>query len=549
MNTTFLSANTYRALFGLLAVVYVTGLFVPLMDNDSAHHADIALRMYLTGDFVNLVDHGTDYLDKPHLHFWLAALSYHVFGVTSFAYKFPSFLFTLLGIYATYRLGSTLYNKEVGRLAALIVSSSFAFILANNDVRMDAILTSSIVFATWQLADWVNTRRLVNVAGAALGLALGFCTKGHIAVATPAAAAFFYILYKKDWKSFYNGQLLLIIAFFFLFISPVVYCYYLQYDLHPEKVVRGRSGISGVKFILWQQNVERFEGESFGSDRKNDYFFFLHSFLWAFAPWSLLGFAAYFSRLKSFVTRRYEWLTISTFTLVLAIISLSGFKLPHYLNITFPVASVFTASYLLHHRGNPVLLKRFAVTQAIVCTLLLLLAGLVNAWAFPLHNIGAIIGFLGLLAAGYFLLKSVRGKLQQVVVASAVTIMTVFFLLNANFYPQLLTYQAGNELAATVNKEIGAENLYFYNTQSWSLNFYTRRLTQPFSDSLLDTGKKVWVVTMKATEGEIKERYQTGRQYRRKDYEITRLKGDFLNPATRDSALDQMVITEVLGRK
>ena len=54
------------------------------MDNDSAHHATIALRMHLTGDYVNLIDNENDYLDKPHLHFWLCALSYKIFGVTTF---------------------------------------------------------------------------------------------------------------------------------------------------------------------------------------------------------------------------------------------------------------------------------------------------------------------------------------------------------------------------------------------------------------------------------------------------------------------------------
>ena len=214
MQPTVLSRSQYAVLFFLLGVVYLIGLFVPLMDNDSAHHADIALRMYLTGDYVNLIDHGEDYLDKPHLHFWLSALSYSVFGVTGFAYKLPSFLFTILGTYSTFRLGKSLYNSEAGRLAALMVASAFAYILANNDVRMDAILTASIVFATWQLVDWVNQKKLLNAVGAALGLALGFCTKGHIAVFTPAVEILFYILYKRDWRSFFHWQLLVLLAAF-----------------------------------------------------------------------------------------------------------------------------------------------------------------------------------------------------------------------------------------------------------------------------------------------------------------------------------------------
>ena len=158
----FLPTRIYYLLFSLLGMVYLCGLFVPLMDNDSAHHANIALRMHLTGDYVNLVDYGRDYLDKPHLHFWLAALSYKLFGVTTIAYKLPSLLFTIFGTWSVYQLGRALYDRETGRLAALIIASAFAYILANNDVRMEAILTASIAFASWQLVEFIQGKKLLK---------------------------------------------------------------------------------------------------------------------------------------------------------------------------------------------------------------------------------------------------------------------------------------------------------------------------------------------------------------------------------------------------
>lgn len=47
----------------------------------------MALNMNRTGNYAFLVDQGRTYLDKTHLLFWLAAFSYKIFGVTSFAYK------------------------------------------------------------------------------------------------------------------------------------------------------------------------------------------------------------------------------------------------------------------------------------------------------------------------------------------------------------------------------------------------------------------------------------------------------------------------------
>lgn len=537
-------------MFALLGLVYIMGLFVPLMDNDSAHHAAIALHMHLTGDYVSLMDAGVPYLDKPHLHFWLAALGYKLLGVTTYAYKLPSFLFTIFGTYATYRLGKTLYNSEAGKLAALIAGSAMAYMLANMDVRMDAILTACVAFASWQLAAWIQHKKWYNALGAALGLALGFCTKGHIAVVTPAAGAFFYILYTKNWRSFYHPQLLLILGAFALFISPVVYAYYLQFDLHPETLVRGRNHISGVRFILWQQNFERFEGDAFGSDAKNDYFFFFHSFLWAFAPWSILAFVAMCKRLKTWSTRKWEWYTLGTILPIALILTFSGFKLPHYLNIIFPAAAVLTAGFIQQAIQEKRTSKPYAIVQTVICVLLLLVAGLINVWAFPVYQLWIIVGFLLLVSIGYWLMKNTAGVWPRIIAGSVITSCCVWFLCNSNFYPQLLTYQAGNELAKIVKERIGGENVYQQpGLRSFSFDFYTQTLAKPLTADKLQAGKPVWLLTDPPGWEQVRKQYRVGQTIRHRDFSVTQLTLPFINPATRRSSLTELMLVEIRGVK
>ena len=518
------------------------------MDNDSAHHANIALHMYLTGDYVSLVDHSGDYLDKPHLHFWLCAFSYKIFGVTSFAYKFPSFLFTIFGTCSTYRLGKALYNNEVGKLAALIVASAFAYMLANNDVRMDAILTASIAFATWQLVEFIQHKKLLNIAGAALGLALGFSTKGHIAVFVPAVAALFYILYRKEWKLFLSWKWLLLLVLLALFIAPVVYCYYMQYNLHPEITVRGKNHINGVKFILLNQSVERFSGQR-GSDAKHDYFFFLHSFLWAFAPWSIIAYIAIAGRIKNFLKRKDEWLTTGSFITMLLIVSFSGFKLPHYLNIVFPATAVIVSAFIIGKRAEPKWSKKIFIVQLILVLLLLSAVTIIGIWAFPLKNIFIITGIVMLLAVVFYFLKSaVYNRFQKAVAASAATVALCLFLLNSSFYPKLLTYQGGNELAFATRGLVSPADVYFWSaTQSSSFNFYTATLRKQFADSVLQSGKNTWLLFDIREEEEIKKAgYQFGRRFSTLDYEITKLDIKFVNPLKRDKQCTRMVLAEIL---
>jgi len=543
-----LTKSAYLFLFSLLGLVYVIGLFVPLMDNDSAHHACIALHMYLNRDYVNLVDAGKDYLDKPHLLFWLCAFSYKIFGVTSFAYKFPSFCFTILGVYSTFRIGKVLHNTEAGRLAALTIATAFAFILANNDVRMDAILTACVAFATWQGVEFIAGKKVLNALGLAFGMALGFSTKGHIAVFTIAVGLFFYVLSRRDWKFFLNWKWLIVLVCFFIFISPVVYCYYLQYNLHPEKTVRGKDHINGVKFILFGQSVERFRGENFGGG-KNDYFFFFHSFLWAFAPWSVLAYVAVVNCLKNLFKQRNQWLSLATFIAIVLILTFSGFKLPHYLNIIFPATAVMTSSWLLQSSIKP---RVIYMIQMIVCFLILILAAVINTWAFPLNNFWLIAATILLLAVAFYFLKSRQlNYVQRAIGYSASTMIVSFFLLNTNFYPRLLKYQGGNELAKKIRGNIDPANVYFWkDNYSSSFNFYTVTERKQFDDSIFTNGKKpIWLLFDKYNLTDIEQAgYKIGHVDSVQDYEITRLKLKFINPATRKDELTEMVVGEITGK-
>jgi uncharacterized membrane protein len=542
----FLPDSLYKFLFALLGLLYIIGLFVPLMDNDAAHHANIALHMHLTGDYVSLVDQNGDYLDKPHLLFWLSAFSYKIFGVTSFAYKLPSLLFTILCIYSTYRLGKTLYNREVGKLASLLLASAFAFMLANNDVRMEAILTACIAFSSWQLVDFVQQKKIINILGAAIGLALGFATKGMIAVFVPAIGSFFYILYGKDYKLLLNWKWLLLIVLFAAFISPVLYCYYLQYNLHPEKIVRGKDHINGIKFILFNQSVERFGGKT-GDVSKQDHFFFLHSFLWAFAPWSILVYMAIIVRFKNYLKRDIEWFTVSTFVVVLLLVSFSGFKLPHYLNIIFPVAAVIAAAFIIGSQSSVVWTKRIFIIQFVVAVILILAAGSINIWAFPVHGWWSLTMVVLLLAlVFYFMKSSMFSSLQKSVLMPVATMILFFFLLNNNFYPQLLKYQGGNELAFKTKDKIDPKQVYFWReTQSSSFNFYTKTLRQQFSDSTLDGKEKVWLLYDIKDEAQIKQQYKIVQRFETVDYEITKIDLKFMNPDKRLSVCTKMIVSEI----
>ena len=92
----------YEILFGAILIVYFFNLFIDVMEVDAAQYAEISMEMSFTKSFLHIFQQGQDYLDKPPLLFWLSSVSMIVLGISNFAYKLPSVLIALLGIYSTY---------------------------------------------------------------------------------------------------------------------------------------------------------------------------------------------------------------------------------------------------------------------------------------------------------------------------------------------------------------------------------------------------------------------------------------------------------------
>ena len=146
----------YWFLIALIFMVYVAGMFVTLFENDSAQFSVMAMRMVQENDFFSLFKGPEEYLDKPHMHYWLAALSYKIFGLHDWAYRIPGILATLLAAYSCYGLGNLLYGKHVGKLSALIFMTAQTIVLGAIDVRTDAVLTGFSILAIWQLTKYIE---------------------------------------------------------------------------------------------------------------------------------------------------------------------------------------------------------------------------------------------------------------------------------------------------------------------------------------------------------------------------------------------------------
>lgn len=546
----------FTLLYIAILIPYFIGLFLPLMEADSAQHATMAMRMYYKNDFLNIIKLHQPYLDKPHMHFWLAALSFKFFGVSEVAYRLPAFLFLLLATYSTFNLGKLLYNKFVGHISALIFLASQTIILSAHDVRTDAVLTGAIIFSIWKITSFIKTQKRLDILLGAIFLGVAFSTKGLIAVMVVTFCVLSYLLYNRKWKNLFNIKFLAIgIPFFILSISPVLYAYYHQYDLHPELVVNGQKNVSGVKFILWNQVFNRLNAVGFEETSPN-YFFFFHSLLWTFLPFSILAYIAIFTKVKQLIKIRFkkakgiEFLTLGGILLTLLTISFSKYKLPHYLNILIPILSILTASYLFQKRNNIKTLKISLTIQYIVAIALFLASILLSFFVFKITNyLTLVISGITLL---YILFRIIKAKqiFSKILLVSILIIAWANLNLNMFFYPKLSNYQGGKQLAEVVKKEnIPLDKIYILPSDfSWSFDFYTKQNTPVFLKENLKNKayKNTWVVFYEDVYKDLlSEKITFQKIYTVNHYRVDLLKIDFLNKATRPQALTKMYIAQL----
>jgi 4-amino-4-deoxy-L-arabinose transferase-like glycosyltransferase len=545
-----ISTTRYWFLLFLIFLVYLAGMFVTLFENDSAQFAVMAMRMVQENDFINLFKGPEEYLDKPHMHYWLAAISFKIFGLYDWAYRIPGILATLLGAYSCFGLGKLLYNREVGKIASLIFMTAQTIVLSNIDVRTDAVLTGFTIFSIWQLASYIEKNSLKHIILGAFGAGIAFSTKGQIALLVIGLPLLCHLVFTNKWKLLLSWKVLIALTVFGLTIAPVLYAYYLQFDLHPEKIIRGKDYRSGILFILWEQSFERLSGEGVGKN-SSDYFFFFHTFLWVFLPWTLLGIAAYWTRVKEFFTSKFrrdsglEVLTVGGITLIFLIISFAQFKLPHYLNILIPLFAVLSASFIwnLLESAKEKSVKVFIGLQYFILGLVFIATILICFFVFKMSGIFAYAIVILTLALIFYLCVRKEANSLRLIGISVYSSILLNAVLNLHFYPYLLTYQAGSTMADVVTENnIPVDKIYkVTSNHSWALDFYNHYPVQITKVSNLPKLQSIWVYVSDEDLKKIKDSgLDWDRQFTVDQFRITRLQPKFLNPSTRKSILNQM---------
>lgn len=161
------------------------------LSGDSAIYAAVAKTILARGEWGTLYLAGQPFFDKPPLVVWLTALSFKLFGISTWSARLPAVALAVGACLVLWRLGALLFEERVGLAAGAILALSPGFVRFGSTLLLDSGLVFGALAGLVATARaWERDGRGLWHAGAWFGVA--FLCKGALALGAPAVLAAFW---------------------------------------------------------------------------------------------------------------------------------------------------------------------------------------------------------------------------------------------------------------------------------------------------------------------------------------------------------------------
>jgi 4-amino-4-deoxy-L-arabinose transferase-like glycosyltransferase len=443
---------------------YFSGLFIDFT-RDAGKYATISRDIFQNGDFINLTVKGHPYIQKPPLLFWLGALGFYVGGVSNFWFKFPVFLVAMFGLYSTYRLGKSLYNRNVGFIASVMLFFSVVYSLYSMDIHTDTPLQAFVAFALWQLFEFIKTKKERHWILGFIGIGLAMLTKGPIGAVVPAFAVAGHLILKKDFRFLFNFRWFLGILIALIVTSPALIGLFRHF------------GWVGIEFFFWKNNFGRITGDYVQTLNYNP-MFYVHTMVYLFFPWIVLFFVSSFLDFKSLIKNKFradEYFTFFGIWVFFIILSFSKGQLPNYIFILMPLIAVLTSKWVDKAiTSSDSIYSIFYKCQNVVTVLIWVVILTVALYLFPTSKWYLWLIFSLAFIISLYVFKSAEHGTTALLLPSIIAFACLHLLINTHALPYMFSFQASPKAARYFNENAQkSDSLYSYHYGQYELYFYS----------------------------------------------------------------------------
>lgn len=309
-----------------------------ITDSDEAFYAEAAREMVESGDWLTPHYNYEPRFQKPALYYWVTAAIYLVVGPSELAARLWSALAALGLVLVTAACGRRWFDEDIGLLAGAITATNFGYFalarMALPDLPLTFFITLSIYAALVATLDRErHPRRWLLIAAAAA--ALGFLTKGPVAVILPVLVVVPVLLIERRSLNVTAGDVVMALI---VFLAIAIPWYAAMWIRHGNAYVEG---------FFVGDNYERFVTDRF-NDRRPWWFYF-PVLAGGLLPWTPLA-VVWLAPLLHFLTLRRDVGTLDLRLLLWAVLPLVFYAVsvgqqPRYvLPVLPPVALLLAGS-------------------------------------------------------------------------------------------------------------------------------------------------------------------------------------------------------------
>ncbi len=247
-----------------------------LIDRADAYYAEGAREMLECGQYLIPQLNYQPFFDKPIFVYWLYMIAFKILGVSAFAARSVSVLFSSALILATYLFGRAVKGKKVGFYAAAVLLCTPLCVglgrTALVDMPFTALLSASLYLIYLKLS---GANRVYGLIAYAL-LGVSVVAKGPLAIALAGAIIGVFLLLtcrsRVQWLEAVRR------------LDPIVGTLILCLVMMPWYVVAGlQTGGLWTDAFLLKGNIARFGGKV--GHLHPSWFYYLPVLAYAICPW------------------------------------------------------------------------------------------------------------------------------------------------------------------------------------------------------------------------------------------------------------------------
>lgn len=322
-------------LFVLSFVFLFSGLgSYSLKEPDEGRYAEIPREMVESGDYTVPRLNDIRYFEKPPFLYWAVSLSYNIFGVSEWSFRFPNALAALLCIFSLFFFVRRWTDDFAAFLGSLVLLSSFGFFAMSRIVTTDMVLTFWLFLSLLCFYGFYRERKTLFLWGFYAAMALATLTKGPVAPVLLCLTLFIFLLMERDLSFIKEMKLVRGIALYCAIATP----WFVLISIREPEF---------FDFFFVDQHFLRFLSTK--HKRSGPIFYFFPVLFGGMLPWSL-----YIPRAFAMAWKRPDCrLFVIWSALVFLFFSVSGSKLPPYILPIFPALSILIGVLFYQNRESP----------------------------------------------------------------------------------------------------------------------------------------------------------------------------------------------------